>query len=295
VTAKSILVPGPRPWGGWVPGEARRAGEAVGPVEVVSGDLYVHRGDLGYWPRAWPGGARSLKARSCLSLVGRHQTRPGGLVTGCSRHSPQSEIVAAVGRLLGLPVAVVVPSGPRSDHLVSAERLGAEIMTVGVGWNSVIEATARRTAEGRGWLEVPFGMVSREALPVARAAGRGCPVGARTVVAAAGSGVSLAGYSLGLQDMGHPARCVGVAVGRDPTNLVREWGAPGAITLAAASGKGYSFPEDGDQVSIGGVLPGWPLHGHYEVKAWRWLDGAWERVEKPVLFLVVGSTSAATT
>jgi len=272
-----LSLPDLEPWGGWVPRWVRGAATAVGPTQT-DGGIALKRCDLGDWPEGWPQGAHSLKAKGCFNLVGRRPAQPRGLVTGCSAKSPQSEIVAAVGRWLGLPVVISVSPGPESGHLEAARGLGAEILRAPVGWNSVVASAAAREARRRGWLEIPFGMVSPVAIATAALEAETIPLSVSRVVVVAGSGVAAAGLSIGLRRRGWRGDLVAVSVGKDPGPLLLAWGG-GTIHLVRVRER-Y-----GDQVRtmVGDNLI---LHSLYEAKAWRFARSG-------DCFVVVGSSGSS--
>jgi 1-aminocyclopropane-1-carboxylate deaminase/D-cysteine desulfhydrase-like pyridoxal-dependent ACC family enzyme len=184
--------------------------------------LWAYRGD--HFEIA---GVRGGKVRACWELVKQcgPNDRPG-LVTAGSRHSPQVEIVAALGHAAAIPVRAYVPSGPTTEALENAYRLGAELVEVRPGYNGVIRARARQWAEAEGWQHVPFGMECREAVEQARAAvlEAGVPPDVTRLVVPVGSGMSLAGIRHGLDDLGrHGLEVLGVVVGADPQARLDAW------------------------------------------------------------------------
>lgn len=196
-------------------------GELITPVEEHGGYL-VKRDDLF---RA--GGSAGGKVRSCLALA-RSSPDAEGLVTAAARHSPQAAIVAGIARELGLPCAVVHPdaAGELTPELVRAQQLGAELLAVRPGYNSVICARAREQAAARGWLEIPFGMECAEAVAQNARQARELPRGAPRIVVPVGSGMSLAGILTGMRDAGNWTPVLGVMVGADRSGRLDKW-APG--------------------------------------------------------------------
>jgi hypothetical protein len=198
---------------------------ALTPIEQ-HGDVYVKRDDL-FSVAGVPGG----KARTCLALAMLAQRDGcGGLVTAGSRQSPQANIVAAIGRQLGMPVRVHTPSGPVTPELAAAMDAGAERVAHQAGRNSVIIHRARKDAEDSGWFEVPFGMECQEAVEQTRRQvdPTQWPDDLQRLVVPVGSGMSLAGVLWGLQDagLGH-LPVLGVQVGADPRKRLEKYAPPG--------------------------------------------------------------------
>jgi 1-aminocyclopropane-1-carboxylate deaminase/D-cysteine desulfhydrase-like pyridoxal-dependent ACC family enzyme len=192
----------------------------VTPVEEHGG-LLVKRDDL-----FAAGGSAGGKVRSCLALA-RSVPDVAGLVTAAARHSPQAAIVAGIARELGVPCAVVHPeaAGELTPELVRAQQLGAELIAVRPGYNSVICARAREQGAARGWLEIPFGMECRQAVQQNARQARALPPAPRIVVPV-GSGMSLAGILTGMRDAGNWTPVLGVMVGADRSGRLDKW-APG--------------------------------------------------------------------
>lgn len=237
---------------------------------------WAYRGDL--YELA---GVRGGKVRACWELVKQALAlgRPG-LVTAGSRHSPQVEIVAALGHAAVVPVRAYVPSGPSTEALDNARRLGAEVVEVRPGYNGVIRARAHEDAAVRGWQHVPFGMECHEAVEQARATlvEAGVPTRLRRLVVPVGSGMSLAGLLWALEDLGlWQLPVLGVCVGAWPERRLDRWAPPlwraQQLELRAA-GLAYSQPAPAEWAERLGV----PLDPVYEAKCVPHLqpgDGLW--------------------
>lgn len=282
-----VVPPAPGYW----PATLREAYASRRVVERWGDGLYALRCDLG-WPTGWPAGARSLKSREALAVLAAAapRARPAGLVTGCSVFSPQSEIVAWIAKSLGVPATVFVgPNRNWGEHLRGAYRLRAEVRALPVGWNSVVAAAARGYAATHpGWVEIPFGMGRAEAVAAARREAAAVPGDVRTVVGAAGSGISLGGILGGLA--GREVVGVGVAVGRSPVGTLRRWAHGVPVTVVPPT-DGYHVPCF-DPGMVVGAAPKVRLHPLYEAKAWRWLaTGGWNQIKGPVLYVIVGGPS----
>lgn len=187
------------------------------PVEVHGGYL-VKRDDL-----FEVAGANGGKARTVWSLAQGAR----GLVTAGARSSPQIDIVARIGRYLGIPVAVHVPTGAATAEIRSAEEHGAEVVRWFPGHNSVVIARARQDAVLRGWTEIPFGMECSEAIEQTAGQVANLPFGEfRRIVVPVGSGMSLAGVLHGLSRYDVAVPVLGVVVGADPNRRLDRYGPP---------------------------------------------------------------------
>jgi hypothetical protein len=187
------------------------------PVQNFAG-IWVKRDDL--YSIA---GARGGKARSCWALA---QKATKGLVTAGSRSSPQVNIVAHIGRRLGLPVRAHVPKGILSPELILAQEAGAEIIQHDAGYNSVIKARARVDADESGFTEIPFGMEHLEAVELTALEVINIPLEVKRLVVPVGSGLTLAGILRGLAAAGRDLPVLGVSVGADPTRILDKYGPP---------------------------------------------------------------------
>lgn len=230
----------------FVKGDAKRATQAIGPVEFAPmdeadadadgdateddlggiagdapltpiqqvGDLWVKRDDL-----FEVGGVRGGKVRSCWRLA----QGATGLITAGSRASPQVNIVSHIARELGIPCRVHTPTGDLSPEVQAARDMGAEVIQHKAGYNSVIVARARDDARKTGWREIPFGMECREAVAETAAQVRDIPEGVQRIVMPVGSGMSLSGVLHGLLRSGIDLPVLGVVVGADPEKRLDKW------------------------------------------------------------------------
>jgi 1-aminocyclopropane-1-carboxylate deaminase/D-cysteine desulfhydrase-like pyridoxal-dependent ACC family enzyme len=185
---------------------------------------YLH--DSGYWVKrddlyVAPGGAPGGKARTCYAIATRAKANgAGGLITAGSRSSPQVNIVAQIGRELGLPVRFHTPEGAPGPEVEAAIAAGAERVSHKAGYNSVIVARALEDAKKNDWALIPFGMECEEA--VLQTAGqvaslKGLEKEVKRIVIPVGSGMSLCGVLHGLGRFGLKIPVTGVVVGADPT------------------------------------------------------------------------------
>jgi 1-aminocyclopropane-1-carboxylate deaminase/D-cysteine desulfhydrase-like pyridoxal-dependent ACC family enzyme len=186
------------------------------PIER-HGHIWLKRDDL-----YTAGGAHGGKARACWALA---QGAPG-LVTACSRISPQGAIVASIARALGIPAVVHTASGPYTDEMRVAEAAGAIIVQHRPGYTTVTRCRARADAEKRGWKCIPFGMECEEAVEETRRQVQNLSTGVQRIVIPLGSGMSAAGVLWGLYDTGQDIPVLGVLVGGDPTKRLDRYAPP---------------------------------------------------------------------
>lgn len=223
------------------------------PIEE-RGDAWVKRDDFFEYA-----GVRGGKVRTCATLA---STAHAGLVTAGSRSSPQVNIVAHVGRFLGIPVRAHCPSGPLLPEVLGAQMAGAEIVQHSPGYNSVIVARAHDDAVDRDWTEIPFGMECQEAVDATASQVVDIPDGVERIVVPVGSGMSMAGILTGLQVAGLKIPVLGVTVGADPMKRLNRW-APvwwAESATLVSSGSDYSSPA---------TVTSWrglTLDAHYEAK-----------------------------
>lgn len=243
------------------------------PIQEFDG-IWIKRDDLYRAPGTdAPGG----KARTCYALASYHkQARVEGLVTAGSRSSPQVNIVAQVGKALGMPVRVHTPEGEPGPEVEAAIKAGAERIAHKAGYNSVIVHRAQQDADESGWGLIPFGMECEEAVRqtagsfdnVARAFTAGK---IKRLVVPVGSGMSLCGIIRGMNkyfDMISQLPVLGVVVGADPEKRLNKfaplWRFAENLVLIPA-GVDYHTAVD---ASIGGVK----LDPIYEAKCAKFLE-----------------------
>lgn len=191
------------------------------PIERVE-DFWVKRDDLYLSPGNVPGG----KARTCYALAHRALSKgKTGLITAGSRKSPQVNIVAQIGKALGMKVRIHTPQGDPGIEVQSAIQAGAERISHKAGYNSVIVSKAKTDWENLGgeegeWEHIPFGMECEEAVNQTASSFlnvRTIQSEINRIVVPVGSGMSLCGILKGIEISGKPTKVVGVCVGADPT------------------------------------------------------------------------------
>jgi len=184
---------------------------------IRRGEVFFKRDDL-----FTTGAAAGGKARTCLALASGSR----GIVTAGSRHSPQVALAALVARQLGIPCRAHVPSGPDTAEVKTAMAAGATIIRHFPGYNTVIVKRARDDAEERrdaGWVEIPFGMDSPEAVAQTRQQVANIPRNIKRIVVPVGSGMTLAGILHGMIAYGLRVPVVGIVVGADPTKRLARY------------------------------------------------------------------------
>lgn len=259
------------------------------PIEEYDG-IYLKRDDLYRAPGTdAPGG----KARTCYALAkGYKDAGLPGLITAGSRSSPQVNIVAQIGKALGMPVRVHTPQGEPGPEVVAAIEAGAERIAHRAGYNSVIVSRAQTDAAESGWGHIPFGMECGEAVRqtagsfqnVANLLHIDITTQIQRIVVPVGSGMSLCGVLEGLERAGlnDQIPILGVVVGADPQKRLHKfapfWNYSGMVDLVPA-GVDYHTKVD---ASIGGVK----LDPVYEAKCAKFL-------EKGDLLWVVGIRQTA--
>lgn len=243
---------------------------ALTPVEAL-GPFFVKRDDL-----FEVAGARGGKARTCLALAERAKERGAiGLITAGSKDSPQVNIVAKVGRHLGLRVrAWTQQIKVLTPELASAEAAGADIVRCG----STFVGTAEKKADkdpllSQGWALIPFGMECPEAVSQTRGqVANLVPYAGRInrLVVPLGSGMSMCGILHGLADHGLLGAfpVVGVRVGRDPTPILDRYAPTGwrDYMEVVDSGLDYAKP------AVSTDLHGLTLDSRYEGKCLPFLE-----------------------
>lgn len=226
-------------------------------------------------------GVRGGKVRTCwhLATMGRDKGSDH-LVTAGSRSSPQVNIVAQVGRELGMAVTAYTPQGPLGAELLAAREAGAEIVQVRAGYNSVIRARARDHCLARPeCTHVPFGMECAEAVLATAAQVRGLPPGLKRLVVPVGSGMSLAGILWGLHDCplpeaAKPSEVLAVLVGADPTKRLDAWAPPWWAFQVRLERSPLDYHSAAERCTLGGLV----LDPIYEAKCLPYLqpgDGLW--------------------
>lgn len=217
-------------------------------------DLYTH-----------PCGVRGEKARVVGAILGGVSD---GVVAGVSRVSSLPTVVARVAAWRGIGCRIHTAAGRRPLEFELALRHGATLIEHRPGYQSLITARARADAEARGWHRLALGLESRESVEAVAAEFVRTPVprGARRLVLAVGSGMTLAGVLVGMRRAGIDLPVLGVVVWDSPNlrDRIYRWAPWGwrRRTRLVPSGIRFDRPGEYDR----GVVP-FLLDPYYEGKA----------------------------
>jgi hypothetical protein len=234
--------------------------EALTPIERHEG-FVLKRDDLFIC-----NGARGGKARTILTLL---KNAPGAVSVG-SRLSPMLSRVARVAEHLGVAFrGHAAGSAKLSPIEQDAQAHGAELVKVkGTNYLSAVKARALRDAQERGWVFVPFGLECPEYFEQTKAQTSNVPDDVQRIVAAAGSGMTVAAICAGLREQGRRTPILAVRVGLNPEPLLDRW-APSdwreQITIVDA-GSAFEDPEPNN------ICWGVELDEHYEAKAAKFVQ-----------------------
>jgi hypothetical protein len=233
------------------------------PIER-HGNIWMKREDLYTFA-----GVRGAKVRTCLHFIERAKASEKGVVTAGSRQSPQVNFVAQIANRLDVPCRVHVPSGELTPEVLAARGAGAKVIQHENGYNTVIIARAREDAEERGWIEVPFGMESQEAVDFTKPQVPSVfPEGVSRIINACGSGMTLAGILWGLVENEIDIPVVAICVSRAPTKRLDEWAPPNWREMVTL----IEHPIDYHIPASGNVFDGVILDPYYEAKCIDYLE-----------------------
>jgi len=212
------------------------------PVQEI-GNIKVKRDDL-----FSKGGVCGGKARTCFHL-GKNAK---GLVTAGSRVSPQINIVAHVAKYYGIPCHCHTPNGDISE-LKDAQDVGAEIIQHTGGYNNVIISHAKDDAKKLGWTEIPFGMECQEAVNQTKRQTANIPSDIKRIVISVGSGMSLCGILWGLKERNLNIPVLGVCVGANPTNRLKEYAPSNWTKMVELIDSGYDYHKSPEKTKLGNL------------------------------------------
>jgi len=226
-------------------------------------------------------GVRGAKVRTCMFLIQQAIDAKAGVVTAGSRQSPQVNFVAQIANRMGVKCRVHVPSGEMTPELIAAKASGAEVVQHEYGYNSVIMKRAREDAAERGWVEIPYGMESEEAVTFTRPQVANLPAETHRIVNAVGSGMTLAGILWGLLDAGRDdVEVLGVCVGHAPTERLDRHAPPDWRSMV----KLVEYPTDYHVPAKLTTFEGVMLDPWYEAKCMEYLqagDTLWISAIRP--------------
>jgi 1-aminocyclopropane-1-carboxylate deaminase/D-cysteine desulfhydrase-like pyridoxal-dependent ACC family enzyme len=234
------------------------------PVER-RGRIWLKRDDLYEYAGATGGKARALRA---LCLQALEEGLPG-VVTACSRQSPQLERVPAIARELGLHCRMHVPDGELTPEMSQALALGSQLVLQRPGYLNVLRSRARADAAELGWFEVPFGCEAQVTVDATAAQVENLPFGSFVrLVVPVGSGMTLAGVTWGLERAGELRPPVlGVSIGADPRPRLNRWAHPWWSDWCVLEENRTQYGR-GTPMHLGGVA----LHPEYEAKCVPYLE-----------------------
>lgn len=244
------------------------------PVER-HGDIWMKREDVYAF-----GGVRGAKVRTCMFFVQRAKEAGLGVITAGSRQSPQVNFVAQIARALGVECRVHVPSGALTPELIAARAAGAEVVQHEYGYNSVIIARAMEDAADSGWVEIPYGMESPEAVEFTKPQVANLPRDAKRIVNSVGSGMTLAGILWGLLEHDIDIPVVGCYVGHPPEDRLDNHAPPQWRDMVEMVTDGTDYHDPAKNTHYEGVL----LDPWYEAKAIPFLqpeDCLWVSAIRP--------------
>lgn len=231
------------------------------PVER-HGEVWFKREDLYAF-----GGVRGAKVRTCMFFIQRAKDEGVGVVTAGARQSPQVNFVAQIARRMGVPCRAHVPSGAMTPELIAAKSAGADLIQHQAGYNTVIVARAREDAAERGWIEVPYGMESEEAVEFTKPQVSNLP-DCKRIVNAVGSGMTLAGILWGLQEADLEIPVLALCVGHPPIERLDRHAPPGWQDMVEI----VQYPTEYHEPAANCVYDGVMLDPFYEAKCIEYLE-----------------------
>jgi DNA modification methylase len=223
---------------------------------------------------------RGAKVRTCMHFIRQAKEMGVGVVTAGSRMSPQVNFVAQIAYTMGVKCSVHVPSGPLTPELIAARSAGAKITQHDYGYNSVIIARAREDAAQRGWVEIPYGMESQEAVDYTKPQVVNIPDDAKRLVNACGSGMTLAGILWGLKETGRNIPVIAICVGNVPAERLDRWAPPDWRDMVELIDEESDYHVPAVRTDLDGVL----LDAYYEAKCIPYLregDLLWVSAIRP--------------
>ena len=232
------------------------------PIEQ-HGEIWMKREDAHAFA-----GVRGSKVRTCVHFIERAAAAKVGVTTAGSRHSPQVNFVAQIAHRLGVPCRVHVPTGELTPELIAARAAGAKIIQHEYGYNTVITARAREDAQERGWIEIPYGMESKEAVDFTKPQVANIPTEAKRIVNSCGSGMTLAGILWGLVDQERKVPVIAVCVGNIPEERLDRWAPPGWRDMVTLIDDPSRYEDPADYTVYDDVI----LDAYYEAKCIPYLE-----------------------
>lgn len=188
-------------------------------------------------------GTNGSKAMVVEAMVQRAR----GMVTAGPRTSSQIYIAARICQLYGIPFRCHVPQGPETAETADVTDHGGTVVRHRAGYNSVLTARATADHAGRaGWVYLPLWLRSMRTVQVVAPEVGNVPKDTRRIVAAAGSGMTVAAINTGLAERGMDIPVLAVRVGADPTITIKQFGPFGGGRWELVPGEGgYKEPSYG--------------------------------------------------
>lgn len=148
-----------------------------------------------------------------------------GIVTCGSRESIQTCVFAEICDKLNIPCVIVIPNGKDTDSIKRIKNTNAEIVRAKVGYNTVLNATARKEAENRNYKFIQLGMLCDEAYDLISENAKyikECEHEIDKIVCPVGSGTTLIGLVKGLRKYNIDIKVVGVMCGMNAVkNIIK--------------------------------------------------------------------------
>ena len=246
----------------------------VTPVEELDNHMWLKREDLYAFA-----GVRGAKVRTCMFLIQKAIDDGVGVVTAGARQSPQVNFVAQIASRMGVKCRAHVPSGAMTPELIAAKSAGAELVQHEAGYNTVIVARAREDAAESGWIEIPYGMESPEAVEFTKPQVVNLPDCDR-IVNAVGSGMTLAGILWGMVENDISIPVLGVCVGHPPIERLDRHAPPGWRDMVQIIKHPTEYHDPATVSKFQGVL----LDPYYEAKCLDYMrpgDCLWVSAIRP--------------
>lgn len=266
------------------------------PIEH-HGHILIKRDDL-FRPfdhRALNGG----KLRQIMTTL--RDSRPIGVITAASIHSPQVPLVAGAARYLGLPCVAIVGGSTMTKELRIASELGADIRRAASGRHRALYAEVSRVNAGLGYHVIPYGIVptsfGREFFMTQSQQAENLPDALDVLVVTCGSGVSAAAIIVGLWRFSKSVRKL-ILVGTAPSRLKRvsqyvESVSPDAKAFLDSIDLTYidmfSEPQFRYEQETPFTLCSIELHPRYEAKAFRYVLEKTSFASGRAMFWIVGA------
>lgn len=190
----------------------------ITPVEKIGG-LYFKRDDLFNI-----GGMSGAKVRACY-ILGKMAKDNGYkiLTTAGAKSSPQINIVATIGKELGLEVVGHTSDSKLQPDMISAIEKGARVEQHSYGYTTVLMKRTKDFAEQNNAFIIPYGMESEASINSAKKQLMGIDKEVfkeiKRIVIPVGSGINAIGVVLGLDELGLDIPVLGVQVGASPKTM----------------------------------------------------------------------------